>query len=161
MSKKWVGIGVVAAVAGIVSARAYFWMPETHIGVCDTSALSDPYQKTVEFLDSIIQLGLTLATAMIGLGAGLLLGLQGTLRPTPWISAILAGSMISLAQAVLYGLWWKAGIANLWFNECWEKIDAPFLQYRYGWSFNFFMIGIVLLAVLVALVAIQRVREAE
>ncbi|MER8563705.1 hypothetical protein [Mesorhizobium sp. M0578] len=160
MCGKWAGLGIIGVLVGIASSRAYFWMPETHIGVCDTAALSEPYQKTVEFLDSISQLGLTLATALIGLGAGLLLGLQGTLRPTPWIVAVLAGSMISLAQAILYGVWWKAGIANLWFNSCWEKIDAPFLQYRYGWSFNFFMIGIGLLAVLVASVAVQRVREA-
>ncbi|MER9091521.1 hypothetical protein NKH81_20420 [Mesorhizobium sp. M0959] len=160
MSYKWSGLAVVGALVAIASARAYFWMPETHIGVCDTAAAAEPFQKTIEFLDSIIQLGLTLATALIGLGAGLLLGLQGALRPTPWTIAILTGSMISLAQSVLYGVWWKAGIANLWFNACWAKIGAPFLQYRYGWSFNFFMIGIILLAALVALVAIQRVREA-
>lgn len=79
MCGKWAGLAIVGALVGIASARAYFWMPETHIGVCDTAALSEPYQKTVEFLDSISQLGLTLATALIGLGAGLLLGLSRAL----------------------------------------------------------------------------------
>ena len=70
---------------------------------------------------------------------------------------VMCGKLLNL----LYGIWWKAGIANLWFNSCWEKIDSDFLQYRYAASFNFFMVGIGLIGLLVLSVAVQRVREAQ
>lgn len=161
MCVKWGVTAIIGAPIVLASAWAFLDAPATHIGVCDIGTVRDQFQKTVEFLDSIIQLGITLATGLTGLGAALLLGLRGDLRPTPWIIAVLAGSMICLAQTIFYGIWWKAGIANLWFNSCWERIDADFLQYRYSASFYFFMAGIVLIALLVASVAYQRVREAQ
>ncbi|OHV80689.1 hypothetical protein [Mesorhizobium sp. ORS 3428] len=160
MNRKW---GVTVIVGGSIVAYSLsrlFEVPAMHVGVCDTTVPSEQYQKTVEFLDSIIQLGLTLATGLIGLGAALMIGLQGSLRMTPWNVTFLAGSIICLAQAILYGIWWKAGVANLWFNECWEKIDADFLQYRYSTSYEFFMLGILLIGVLVVSIALQRVGEA-
>lgn len=160
MSRKW---GVTVIVGGsiiVYSISRLLEAPATHVGVCDPTVASEQYQKTVEFLDSIIQLGLTLSTGLIGLGAALMIGLQGSLRMTPWNVTFLAGSLVCLAQTILYGVWWKAGIANLWFNECWERIDADFLQYRYSTSYEFFMLGIVLLGILVVSIALQRVGEA-
>lgn len=159
MIRKW-GVGVI--VGGLVlifSLWRIFEVPAMHVGACDTTVPNEQYQKTVEFLDSIVQLGLTLATGLIGLGAALMIGLQGSLRMTPWNVTFLVGSVICLAQAVLYGIWWKIGIANLWFNECWEKIDADFLQYRYSTSYYFFMLGIALISILVVSVALQRAGE--
>ncbi|MBZ9815747.1 hypothetical protein [Mesorhizobium sp. CA7] len=159
---KWGPVTVVGVPLAIASVLVFIAVPsENFKGACNEAAASDPFLKAVELLDSIIQLGITLSTGLIGLGAALLLGLQGSLRPTPWTLAILAGSMTCLAQAILYGISWKAGIANLWFNSCWEKINAEFLQYRYSVSFDFFMAGILLLGLLVALIALQRIREIQ
>lgn len=161
MCAKVAGPLIIGSIVGIVSIIAYVKAPGFHVGACNTDAAVDQFQKAVEFLDGIIQLGITLSTGLIGLGAALLLGLQGNLRPTPWTIAVLSGAMLCLAQAVLYGIWWKSGIANLWFNSCWEKIDADFLQYRYSTSFEFFMAGIALIGVLVVSVASQRIGEAQ
>ncbi|WP_292574748.1 hypothetical protein [Mesorhizobium sp.] len=161
MCAKVAGPLIVGTIVGVATIVVYAEAPGFHVGVCSTDTAVDQFQKTVEFLDSIIQLGITLSTGLIGLGAALLLGLQGNLRPTPWSIAVLSGSMLCLAQTVLYGIWWKSGIANLWFNSCWEKIDADFLQYRYSASFEFFMGGILLIGVLVVSVAWQRIWEAR
>jgi small-conductance mechanosensitive channel len=159
MTRKWSATIIVGGSIVIYSLWRFLKVPAMHVGICNTVVSSEQYQKTVEFLDSIIQLGLTLATGLIGLVAALMIGLQGSLRMTPWNVTFLAGSVVCLAQAILYGVWWKVGIANLWFNECWEKIDADFLQYRYSTSYEFFMLGVVLIGILVVLIALQRVGE--
>ncbi|MBC7312346.1 MAG: hypothetical protein H5U11_07605 [Rhizobium sp.] len=160
MIRKW-GVG---AIVGLLVLTFSIWrfleVPAMHVGVCDTTVPNEQYQKTVEFLDSIVELGLTLATGLIGLCAALMIGLQGSVRLIPWNVTFLLASVVCLAQAILYGLWWKVGIANLWFNECWQRIDAGFLQYRYSNSFFLFMVGIVLFSILVGSIALQRTEKA-
>ncbi|MCO6177463.1 hypothetical protein [Ciceribacter sp. RN22] len=159
MTFKW-GVAIIIGGAIVIySLWRFHVVPPMHIGVCDPTVPNEQYQKTVELLDSIVQLGLTLATGLIGLCAALMIGLQGGLRMTPRNVTFLVGSVICLAQAIIYGIWWKMGVANLWFNECWEKIDADFLQYRYSNSYYFFMLGIALISILVVVTALQRSEE--
>jgi hypothetical protein len=148
------------AIATIVSAITFFFAWTTKQGSCAIEAgVDENLRATIETLNSVIELGLTLSTGLVGLGAALLIGIQGNLTITRSVITITFLSMMALAQSILYGVWWKIGIANLWFDGCLADVASPALQTRYLAHFYFMLAGMAFLGLLVMWASIQRLAQ--
>lgn len=68
-------------------------------------------------------------------------------------------ALIALAQSAGYGVLWKLQLANLWFNECYNLIASPDVQWLYQAHFVFLIGGIMAIAVLVAVLSLNNVKQ--
>src|SRR4051812_26809447 len=66
----------VVAIVMILSAAAYAFVASGSFSSCATGSFTDAQQKTISSLDTIIDLGLKLATTLIGFGAAVLIGVK-------------------------------------------------------------------------------------
>lgn len=150
-------------VSALIASGVYFRQNlAAKYGVClPTLSPTEAQTKTVDFLNSIIELGLTLSTGLIGLSAALMLGLQGTIRLTKGVLHALCMSIFLLGQSVLYGFLWKLRVSNLWFNSCWENLDAAALQSVYSAHYYLLLCGLGCFSLLVIWVAVLRMRSGQ
>ncbi|MDX0060413.1 hypothetical protein GOC19_29110 [Sinorhizobium meliloti] len=143
-----------------VCAIYFFYALSAGVGVCAVKeAPTTAQEKLVDFLNGIIELGMTLTTALMGLSAALLLGVQGELRITAGVLRLMILSNVLIAQSLLYGVLWKFRVANLWFNGCWDGVASPGLQRAYSGHFYALGLGFVAFAVLVVYIAILRMGD--
>ena len=153
---------IVAVVAAFFVACAVigvnFWIP---LDVCNRGGPDEPYKQTVEFLSGILELGLSLSTALVGLSAALLIGLQGSLKLNRLSMSVVLIAMICLASAIVCGVLWKFQIANLWFNACYHLVSTSRIQSFYQAHFMFFLSGVILIGIVVALVGFERLKESS
>lgn len=152
---------VVAAVVGAavitgVIIAAVHWIP---LDVCTLGAAVERYKETVDFLSTTMELVLSLSTGILGLSAAILIGIQGNLKLTNASMLFILLSMINLSASVLCAILWNFQISNLWFNRCYELVGTMRIQALYQMHFYFFLIGVLLLAVVVALVGFERLKE--
>jgi len=141
-------IGVFAALT-LVGGIAFAYVGAGRFGVCTPHPPQDGYIKTVSALDAIVQLGLNLATALVGVGTALLLGWKGGIKLTLSVKLTILVGMLFLVQSALYAVWWRLGIAELWVNECLELVSNPYLGTRYQAHVYFFLAGLAALGILV------------
>ena len=109
----------------------------------------DRYQKAIAALDSIVDLSIKLSTALVGLGAAILIGLKSGVRLTPAVRSLILVSAICFLQSALYAVWWRMGVAELWLNECLALISEPRLTAKYAMHFYFFIAGLIALAIII------------
>jgi len=159
---RWVITCLVWAIAGIASVLYLISNLSEKYGVCAIAAEPTTAQtKTVEFLNGMIELGLTLSTGLIALSAALLLGIQGPVKVTRGVLNVLCLSVFFLCQSVLYGFLWKFRVSKLWFNECWQKLDSTALQSVYTAHYVMLFSGILFFSLLVVWVALNRMQTAQ
>ncbi len=152
----------VAYVLGFVvlaSAAYWFWGSCTEPLVCVVGEEEGRYGKTAEFLSGIIDLTLALSTSLVSLGAALLIGLHSGIRLTAATAAVLLVALAALAQSAGYGVLWKLQLANLWFNECYNRIASPEVQWLYKSHFVFLFVGIAAIAILVSVISLKNVNS--
>lgn len=116
---------------------------------CAKSDTSYFAKSAVEVLSGIVDLNITLATTLIGLGAALIIGLNNQVRVTPLVSLLVLSAIVAFSQSVVYALWWKTRVAFSWFSECPTLLSSAFVQRPYSWHIYFFVAGLVLLGVMV------------
>ncbi|MFN3628188.1 MAG: hypothetical protein ACK4S3_09975 [Parvibaculum sp.] len=149
---------VLCAIA-VASIIYWFWGLWAEPLVCVVGEDEELFGKTAEFLSGILDLTLALSTSLVSLGAALLIGLHTGIRLTVWTAATLLAALIALAQSAGYGVLWKLQLANLWFNECYNLIASPDVQWLYQSHFVFLIGGIVAIAVLVAVLSLNNVKR--
>mgnify|MGYP001411116738 CR=1 FL=1 len=155
MSKLTCILGVIV----VASVAYWFWGRWAEPLVCVVAEDEQRFGKTAEFLSGILDLTLALSTSLVSLGAALLIGLHSGIRLTEWTAAILLAALVALAQSAGYGVLWKLQLANLWFNECYNLIASPDVQWLYQSHFVFLIGGIVAIAVLVAALSLNNVKK--
>jgi len=152
----------LAAVLGVIilaSGAYWIWGQSAEAVVCVVGEDEVRYEKTAEFLSGIVDLTLALSTSLVSLGAALLIGLHSGVRLTVTTSAVLLAALAALAQSAGYGVLWKLQLANLWFNECYNLIASPDVQWLYQSHFVFLIGGIAAIAILVAVLSLNNVRK--
>jgi hypothetical protein len=131
----------------ILSLWAYFYVRSGNFGVCrqpdagqnaadaaKIAADTARWEQAIKALDGVVDVGIKLSTALVGLGAPFLLGVKKSrLTFTTSTRIYILISMMCFVQSALYALWWRSEIANLWFNNCLS-----------------FLIGLLFLGVLIA-----------
>jgi hypothetical protein len=115
----------------------------------------DRYQKTISALDGIVDLSVKIGTALVGLGAALLIGLKSGVSLTPFSRILVLVSAVCFTQSALYAVWWRMGVAEIWLNECLGLISEPRLTIRYSMHFYSFMLGLLLLGAIVVEATLQ------
>lgn len=143
------------ATLGSMVIGVYIWnMSE---GTCPVSKEVDSQlQLAADLLNGVLELNLTIATALVGLGAAVLVGLQWNIRLTSFVFVLILLSIFALSQAILYAFLWKIAVANLLFNECLAGLDSDAVQTRYMAHFYAMIVGIGLLAAVVVRISIER-----
>jgi hypothetical protein len=89
---------------GIITVGVFVWVVLGSFNVC-TEGTDEIYQKTIAALDAIVELSVKLSTALIGLGAALLIGLKTGLKFTP------VTKLITITASVLRGIWFPSKIS--------------------------------------------------
>jgi hypothetical protein len=113
------------------------------------TTLTELQQKTIASLELIIELGLKLSTTLVGFGAALLIGVKSGLSSSPSMRALVAAAVLLFAQSALYAVWWRMGIADVYFNGCFKMVEGSLLQLRFDAHINCFMAGLGALGVVV------------
>lgn len=146
-------VWTITAVVGIAIASlvVYLVVQSGAKFVCipDSPTQKVQYEKTIAAVDSIVDLGIKLSTTLVGLGAALLLGLKSGFAVALPLRMVVLLATICFAQSALYALWWRLGIAELWFNECLNLVVHSRLQYRYLAHFYTFIAGLASIGLLV------------
>jgi hypothetical protein len=141
----------LAAIALISAYVCFDVLRAAHFNACPVilPEKADRYQKTIAALDSIIDLSIKLATALVGLGAAILIGLKSGVRLRPIVRSFILLATICFTQSSLYAVWWRMGVAELWLNDCPSLISALRLTSRYDAHFYFFLAGLIMLALVI------------
>lgn len=145
-------IGTLAVSAGI-----YLWVDSgSPFKVCIPThgAATTQHEQAIKSLDAVADVGIKLATTLVGLGAAILLGFKSGLRLTTSIRAFVLIATLCFLQSALYAVLWRLRIAELWINDCLALVAEPRLQYRYNAHFALFLAGLFWLGVLVATAAL-------
>jgi hypothetical protein len=142
-----------------VSAMYYIYILRSNVGVCVVGEFSASQQSTFQVLDGIVNLGMTLSTGIVGLGAAMLVGTYGAIKLTKFIVFMSFISIASLATSVLYGIWWKMNIANIWFNECPNLIASTYIQDINSAHFYYMIVGVLAIGIIVAAASWGRIGE--
>ena len=138
----------------------YVYVANGSFSPCPVGVFTDEQKRTIASLDSIIDLSLKLSTTLVGFGAAALVGLKSGLKLFPAVKLSVAVATILFTQSALYAVWWRLGIADIFFNECFKIVASPKLQLRFEWHIYFFMMGLAAIAVLV-MEALFRVPEKD
>ena len=112
------------------------------------------YEQAIKSLDSVADVGIKLATTLVGVSAAILLGFKSGLTLTTSIRAFILLAAMCFLQSALYAILWRLRIAELWINDCLMLVAEPRLQYRYNAHFVFFLAGLFWLGILVASAAL-------
>jgi hypothetical protein len=141
-------IAILVLIAGISSA-IFVFISGRQLGVCPVEEVTDLQLKTIATLTDIVDLGLKLSTALVGFGAAALVGFKTEVKLSGFMRVMLVASILFFAQSALYGVWWRFGIAQMYFIECLAFITAPALQWRFQAHVYLFMIGMCAVGILV------------
>lgn len=133
----------------LFSCAIFVWNYIAPFGICVRGSLGTTLEKTISALDSITDLSLKLSTTLVGVGAGVLIGLKSGIALTRPIRHLLIVSALLFTQSALYSVWWRLGIANSWLNDCLNVITEAALQRRYEAQLLFFILGLISLGGLV------------
>lgn len=109
-------------------------------------AKADGIDKAVSALDAVADLSIKLSTALIGLGAAVLIGYKPEVKLSTLSKYLLLISALFFLQSTLYAVWWRMGVAELWLNDCISRISSERFQLRYTAHFIFFALGLTALA---------------
>jgi hypothetical protein len=144
----------------VVSAAGFYYIIRTPPDDCVPPDVPNQLsEQTMQYLNGVIEFDMTLGTGLIGLGAALLIGLQGNVQITFWRITWIFLAMISLAQSLVYAILWKLAVANLVYNDCWGNISSALVQSRFSGHLYFLLAGVGFMAAMVLLLAYGRLTE--
>ena len=144
----WTALTLLAV--GVFAWFVYRWVAAGSFNVCVPEKLTEEATKTIEGLDKIIDLGITLSTSLVGLGAAILIGLKSGFRVSLPNQLIVLVAILFFVQSAIYAIWWRLGVAEIRLNQCFKVIAEDFLQRKFEAHFFLFILGLSALGVLVA-----------
>ncbi|RZS88014.1 hypothetical protein EV217_0392 [Phyllobacterium myrsinacearum] len=152
--------GVLAAA---ILVWFYFFKEVLHADsrLCSVSDITPNIENTLAYLNGVVDLSMTIASALVGLGAALLLGIQGNVRLTPWRLTFISLSMACFTQAFWYGIWWKLRMADVMINGCWNKLTSALIQQPYVTHLGFMVAGVIFLAALIIPIGLERIKRKD
>jgi hypothetical protein len=143
---------LVIAIAIVASIAIYFWVESgSPFKVCvpTQGAETTQHEQAIKTLDNVADVGIKLATTLVGVGAAILLGFKSGLKLTTSIRAFILLATVCFLESALYAILWRLRIAELWINDCLSLVAEPRLQYRYDAHFMFFLAGLMCIGILV------------
>jgi hypothetical protein len=146
----------------IISVAIYLWVDSgSPFRVCipTQGTATTQHEQAIKSLDSVADVGIKLATTLVGVGAAILLGFKSGLTLTTPIRAFILLATMCFLQSALYAILWRLRIAELWINDCLSLVAEPRLQYRYNAHFAFFLAGLFWLGILVTSAALTTPRK--
>jgi hypothetical protein len=151
-------IGIALSIIYVVATSAIFINTSgLDVGICVVDGVTESQKTTVEFINGLVDLQMSLSTGIVALIIALLVGIQGNIRVTPTVAFVAFWSATSFGISILYGIWWKMHVANLWFNECLTLVGSKLVQAVNEWHFWYMIAGFVLIAGLVLVLTLQRI----
>jgi hypothetical protein len=141
----------------IVSIAVFWWVESSSsfkVTVPTEGEAAKPYEQAIKALDSIADVGIKLATTLVGVGAAVFLGFKTGLILTTRIRILLLLATACFLQSALYAVLWRMSVAELWINNTLDLLSAPRLQYRFEAHFLFFLAGLACLGVLIVTAAL-------
>lgn len=149
MRKRAIWTGLTLAFSVLCGVLLYSWVADGSFRVCVPEKLTDEVTKTIEGLDKVIDVGLTLSTSLVGLGAALLIGLKSGMRMSLPNQIIVLIAMLFFLQSALYAIWWRLGVVEIRLNQCFQLINQDILERKFAAHFAFFVLGLISLGALV------------
>lgn len=140
---------VTLVVLFVASAIIFLCVANAGFSPCPVGKFGEDQKGTIDNLDKVIDLSLKLSTALVGFGAAALIGLRQGLKLGAHVKLSIAVATILFAQSALYAVWWRIGIAETYYNQCFQLVTSPRLQLRFEWHVYFFMLGLFAIAVTV------------
>jgi hypothetical protein len=137
------GLGIVAAIVSFVEVGGI--VEPVSCAVIDAT---EAQRTAVMVLDGIVNLNIQLATALVGVGAALLIGLRQDFKPGPSVAVILLLAVLAFSMSVVHGLWWKSRVAAVSYAGCLDLLSGDFVQRAYSWHIYNFIAGFGLLSVM-------------
>ena len=128
--------------------------------VCPNQPFKNDENETIKSLDKIVDLGLKLSTALVGFGAAALIGIRSELKLGLPMRVCVAIATILFAQSILYGVWWRLGVAESYLNSCFI-VASDRLQWRFAAHVYFFMSGIAAIGILVLVSLFRKASESD
>ena len=151
-------VSVILACLLALSLYVLHWVGSGSFNVCPKQSFTDDQNETVKNLDKIIDLGLKLSTALVGFGAAALIGIRSEFKLGLLMRVCVAIATILFAQSVLYGVWWRFGVAESYLNSCFI-LASDKLQWRFAAHVYFFMSGITAIGILVLVSLFRKAPE--
>jgi hypothetical protein len=136
----------------VASASLWLWALTGSFKGCSSDQVPNEWLKqTAATLDATVDLGLTIATTLVGAGGALLVGFKGvTAQLKPTDKLLLLWAIIFFGQSAIAGVIWKLRLANSWFNRCLDFLAEPLMQNLFLASLWFFIAGLVVTLLWVA-----------
>jgi hypothetical protein len=150
MAKRPIWIAIV--LSALVSIAIFWWVQSGStfkVAVPTEGEATKQYEQAIKALDSIADVGIKLATTLVGLGAAVFLGFKSGLILTTQIRILILLATACFLQSALYAILWRVRVAELWVNDTLDLLSAPRLQYQFQAHFWFFIAGLVFLGLLV------------
>jgi hypothetical protein len=150
-------IWIAIALCALVSFAIFWWVESGspfRVTVPTEGEATKQYGEAIKALDGIADVGIKLATSLVGVGAALFLGFKSGLILTTRIRILLLLATACFLQSALYAVLWRMRIAELWVNDTLALLPEPRLQYRFQAHFLFFLAGLACLGVLVVSAAL-------
>lgn len=146
-------IWIVIVVYSLASVAIYFWVESGSafkVTVPTEGDATTQHEQAIKAMDGVADVGIKVATTLVGVGAAVLLGFKSGLKLTTPIRIFVLLATACFLQSALYAVLWRLRIAELWVNNSLDLLSAPRLTYRYQAHFLFFMAGLLCMGVLVA-----------
>jgi hypothetical protein len=137
------------AIMALVAILFYRWVAAGSFKVCVQAPITDAASKTLDGLDKIIDVGMTLSTSLVGLGAALLIGLKGGIRVSLPNQLFILVSLLFFVQSAFYAVLWRIGAVDIRINECIELLTTELMERRFSAHFTIFILGLASLGALV------------
>lgn len=154
---------IVSAILACLLALSLYvlrWVASGSFNVCPSRPFTNDENETIKSLDKIVDLGLKLSTALVGFGAAALIGIRSELKLGLLMRVCVAIATILFAQSVLYGVWWRFGVAESYLNTCFI-LASDRLQWRFAAHVYFFMSGIAAIGILVLASLFRKASESD
>jgi hypothetical protein len=148
----------IAIILYVLISIAISWWVESgsafNVSVPTEGEATKQYEQAIKALDGIADVGIKLATTLVGVGAAVFLGFKSGLILTTRIRILILFATACFLQSALYAVLWRMRIAELWVNNSLDLLSAPRLQYRFEAHFLFFLAGLAFLGMLVVSAAL-------
>ena len=104
----------------LVSVAIFLWVESGSafkVAVPTEGEVTKQYEQAIKALDGIADVGIKLATTLVGVGAAVFLGFKSGLNLTTPIRILILFATACFLQSALYAILWRIRVAELWVNN--------------------------------------------
>jgi len=143
---------------GVIGAGFFCiaWTAGIKFQGCAIEELNEARKAGIAELTDTVKWSLTLSVGFIGLFGSLILGLKEGPKLTRAAWTLLLAVVSCFSFAAYFALVWRTGLAEALFNGCTDGVATGILRFAFDALTYFFAAGLVILAIILALVVRQR-----